>query len=397
MELKEQIVAELEGLKASLTTTLTEKAKAEVAEQLKGINDKVNSIAGLPEGFTGEELKQMQKDIADTVKGFNDFQLAQKSVNNPAELKSFEQVYAEEVKSIFNDPAKKADFEKAMKNRGKYSIDLKAVGNMTLSGNLTGDSVSSYSNRQGLVPSQRINFRDLIATTVSPTGIYVHYRETGTEGSISAQTEGSSKTQIDYDLTEVKTTLEYIAGYARVSKQMMYSLPFIQGTLPRLLLRDFYKRENAIFYAAVASGATGTAVTTKTVDVEQVVEWISHQLSADFTPSFALVHPTDWMNLLLTKPADYSVPGGVVIDANGNIRICGVPIILSSFATVDKFMLIDTDFIERVEGESLRVEFSTEDGDNFTKNLVTARVECYEKLNLIRTDAHIYGDFGNVA
>jgi hypothetical protein len=60
-------------------------------------------------------------------------------------------------------------------------------------------------------------------------------------------------------------------------------------------------------------------------------------------------------------------------------------------------MIIDTDFIERVEGESLRVEFSFEDSDNFQRNLVTARIECFEALNLIRTDAHIYADFGNVS
>jgi len=178
---------------------------------------------------------------------------------------------------------------------------------------------------------------------------------------------------------------------------MMHQLPFLQGTLSRMLLRDFYKKENATFYAAINSAATGNATVTPTVDAEQLVAWIANQKNADFSASAFIVNWADWQSILLTKPADYSIPGGVKIDDMGNIRICGVPVIGASWATVDKALLIDADFVERVETESLRVELSYEDGDNFTKNLVTARVECFEDINLLRTDAHIFGDFGNVA
>jgi hypothetical protein len=90
------------------------------------------------------------------------------------------------------------------------------------------------------------------------------------------------------------------------------------------------------------------------------------------------------------------VPGGVVIDPSGNVRIAGVPVIGASWVTDDKALIIDSNYVERVETEGLRVEFSYEDSDNFQKNLVTARVECFEDINLLRTDAVIYADFGNV-
>ena len=106
-----------------------------------------------------------------------------------------------------------------------------------------------------------------------------------------------------------------------------------------------------------------------------------------------MVSHSQWATLLKTKPTDYSVPGGVSIDANGNIRIAGVPVIPASWVTDGKALIIDNNFIERVETESLRVEFSYDDADNFTKNLVTARVECFEDLNVMRTDALIYGSF----
>jgi hypothetical protein len=145
------------------------------------------------------------------------------------------------------------------------------------------------------------------------------------------------------------------------------------------------------------TSATGSTTTSATVDAEAIVDYIANQMNADFNASFGLINPAQWAGLLKTKPSDYSIPGGVVIDPMGNVRICGVPIIAASWVTADKFLLVDSDYVERVETEGLRFELSYEDSDNFTKNLITARIECFEDLNLIRTDAHIYADLGNVS
>jgi ribosomal protein L9 len=309
--------------------------------------------------------------------------------------KSFGEAYNEAIAEAFE--AKQAELKEFQKNKNaKLTIDLKSVGTMTLGDNLSGDGVANYNQRQGLVPAQKINMRDLIPTAVSPTGLYVTYRETGSEGSIGVQSEGIAKSQIDYDLTEVKVVSDYIAGFARFSKQMMFQLPFLQNTLQRMLLRDFYKKENATFFSTVSLAATGSTTTSATVDAEQLVDWIANQLAANFDASFALVSYQQWARLLKTKPNDYSVPGGVVIDPSGNVRIAGVPVIGASWVTDDKALIIDSNYVERVETEGLRVEFSYEDSDNFQKNLVTARVECFEDINLLRTDAVIYADFGNV-
>ena len=315
---------------------------------------------------------------------------AAKTVNN--KTKSFGDAFSEQIAEAFD--SKQAEINEFQRNKNaKLTIDLKAVGTMTTSANLSGDGVATYNTRQGLVPAQKVNFRDLIPTAVSPTGLYVTYRETGTEGSIGIQTEGNLKSQIDYDLTEVKVVSDYIAGFARFSKQMMFQLPFLQNTLQRMLLRDFYKKENSTFFSAVSSAATGSTTTAASVDAEQLVDWIANQLDANFEASFALVSYAQWADLLKTKPADYSVPGGVIIDPNGNIRIAGVPVIGASWVTNDKALIVDASYLERVETEGLRVEFSYEDSDNFQRNLVTARVECFEDINIMRTDALIYGTF----
>lgn len=369
--------AQIDEIKAA-----AEEAKEAKAEEIKSIQEQLKISIG------AIELLDVR------VKGIR----AAKSAPQP-ERKTFGELYTDAISEAFE--TRQDEFKAFQKDRNaKFSLELKTVGNMLLSSNLTGDGVASYNQRQGIVPSQKMNFRDLMPTTSSPTGLYVTYRETGTEGEIGVQTEGSAKSQIDYDLTEVKVVSDYISGFARFSKQMMYQLPFLTGTLQRMLLRDFYKKENSTFFTAVSGGATGstTAVTGLTNnDAEQLLGFITNQLSANFNASYALVSFGQWARLLATKPSDYSVPGGMIIDSVGNIRIAGVPVIGAAWVTDDKVLIVDADYLERVETESLRIDFSYDDADNFTKNLVTARVECFEDVNLLRTDAMIYGDFGNVS
>jgi hypothetical protein len=377
---------ELKSIEASVksATAAVESMKAanEAAiAEVKGQVDEVKSALVTMDEAAKKNQAALDQMIAEK---------AAKTVNN--KTKSFGDAFSESMAEAFE--AKQAEIKEFQKNKNaKLTIDLKAVGTMTLGNNLSGDGVATYNQRQGLVPAQKINMRDLIPTAVSPTGLYVTYRETGTEGSIGIQSEGNLKSQIDYDLTEVKVVSDYIAGFARFSKQMMFQLPFLQNTLQRMLLRDFYKKENSTFFSAVSSAATGSTTTSASVDAEQLVDWIANQLDANFEASFALVSYAQWADLLKTKPTDYSVPGGFVIDANGNVRIAGVPVIGASWVTNDKALIIDANYLERVETEGLRVEFSYEDSDNFQRNLVTARVECFEDINIMRTDAIIYGSF----
>lgn len=227
---------------------------------------------------------------------------------------------------------------------------------------------------------------------------YVTYRETGSEGSISAQTEGSAKSQIDYDLTEVKTVNSYIAGFARFSKQFMKSLPFIETTLTRMLLRDFYKAENASFFGTVSAAAAGVTTVTATDDVEVLIELIANQKTANYNPSYVLVSHSQMARLTIStyNKGYYAGAGAVQITGQG-LTIWGVPIVSASWVTDDKALVIDSGFLERVEVEGLAVQFFEQDSDNVQKNLITARIECFEAVNLMMPASAIYADFGNVS
>jgi hypothetical protein len=320
-------------------------------------------------------------------------EVSRKSAAKIASTKSIGEQIAENLDSNM------AIAEKELKSSGgSFTMNLKAVGNMLLSSNLTGDSVATYNPQQAILPSQKLNFRDLIPTVQSATGTFVTYKESGSEGAIASQTEGASKGQIDYDLTEVKTVNAYIAGFATFSKQMMRSLPFIEQTLTRMLIRDFFKAENASFFGTVSGAATGSTTVTATNDVEEIIQLIGNQKSANFNASFALVSPTQMARLIIDtfNKGYYAGAGAVILNGSGGLTIFGTPVFEASWVTDDKVLIFDRDYLERVEVEGLNVTFSYENGTNFVQNLVTARIECYEAINLMLPTAAIYADLGNV-
>ena len=383
MEIKDvadAIKIELDAKEKSFNSTI-DSVKADVTAKLEEKSNEVNT------------LKAEIKVIADRAEEL-DLKLSKAKESEAKKVKSFGEQLKEQVDNEFGN------IEKAMKSQsGSFTLELKTVGNMLLSSNLTGDSVATYNQRQAILPAQAINFRDLMPAVQSATGTYVTYRETGTAGSISAQTEGNAKSQIDYDLSEIKTVNAYIAGYATFSKQFMKSLPFVEGTLTRMLLRDFFKAENSAFFTTVSGAALGTTTTTATDDVEQIVQLIANQKNANFVASYALVSPAQMARLIISTYTKgyYAGAGAVVLNGAGGVTIWGVPVVEASWVTDDKVLIIDRDFLERVEVEALNVTFSYENSDNFIKNLITCRVECYEAVNLMMPTSAIFADLGNAS
>jgi hypothetical protein len=395
---KKELMAELEGLKSTLETSINEKAKNEIADQLKSFQADVN--AKLAEVGTNDsadavkamstEVSKLKADLAATVSGLQILESRTKSTSKAKASKvSFDEAFSEALEKNF-------DAIQNVKAGQPFKMEVKADmtlgGSLAPNGNLSG--VASYSARQALLPSQRVNMRELISTAISPTGLYVQYRETSAVQPMGVQVEGASKTQVQYDFTEVRIVQDYIAGFARFSKQMAKQLPYMQTTLPRLLTRDFYKTENALFYADVIAQATGVNTTTGTNPVEIIMDLIANQQTANFNASYVIVSPATLalINRTLLTNGYYPGAAGVSSVASGAVVIAGTPVVSASWANNASYLVIDMDYIERVETEAVNITFAMEDADNFTKNLITARIECQEELNLMLPASAIYLD-----
>jgi HK97 family phage major capsid protein len=373
-----EIKTALEGIKTQVETKSTEQ-KAEVKAMIEGLEAKMKADTDASITELKSSLEAIQKH-ADNL----DIKLQEKNTEVKAE--GYNEVMTKAIKDNFD----------AIKNVSKgrnASMEVKVVGDMTVSANLTGASVATYQPGAALVPSQLINFADLVPTVNSATGTYVIYRETGGEGSISAQTPGVAKTQKDYDFTAVTFNAAYIAGYARYAKQMAQDLPFLASSLPTMLRRDYFKAENLNFYTALAAAAT-VSTSAKTVDVEQVIDDMGTLEATDYMVNGIVMNPKDWASIAMTKPNDYSLPG-IVQFVNGKLTINGIPVYKASWIPVDKYLIGDWSYAKKVVVDGLAVEFFEQDADNVTKNLITARIESRTVLGIDMPAAFILGDFGN--
>ena len=379
---QEQIAAEVKSIGDNLTQVLANSANAKsdameakaVAAELKSKLDGVVTAADLAEF---KSAMQSQFDAIST----------KVAAGKAVESKSFAEALEEKLSNM-------GDIEREIKRNGRVLIEMPEVKTMTLASNLSGDSVATYNSRQAIFPSQLVNFRDFVPTTQSPTGLYVTYREaTGNNNNIAAQLEGSLKQENNYSLTEVKTVNNFIAGFSKFSRQMLANLPFMSQTLPRLLTRDFFRAENSSFFSTVSAAATGTTTTSASTNIGDIAQLIGNHRAGDYSTSVVFVSNALWSTLLNESlTAGYYIGAGAfqINAANGALSLAGVPIVGVNWIPNSRALLLDSSFIERVEVNGVNIELSYEDQNNFVTNMVTARIECYEAINLMLPNSAIF-------
>lgn len=289
-----------------------------------------------------------------------------------------------------------ANFEK-IKTVRKGNSFTKAVGDMTLGANLTGDQPRVYQSNVAMVPTQPINFADLITSIVIAGGTYTFPREGTSEGGIGVQTEGTNKSQIDYDFTMVDVNTDFLAGFAVYSKKMANNLPFLENFLPQALRRDYFKAENALFYADLVVNSKPSTVIAGNI-VERIIAEQVSLMADDYFPNAIVVSPQDYGTLLLTAGATggtagtFSLPGSVSV-INGMISVNGLRVVVASWMPADKYIIGDWTQANKIVTQGLGVEFFEQDSDNVRKNNITARVEAQVALAVQRTFAFVNGDF----
>lgn len=272
----------------------------------------------------------------------------------------------------------------------------KDAGTMTASANLTGSGVATYSLTPSLRGRRRVHFRNIPGVEVIPsaTGIWKYYLNNSTpgEGSFGNQTIGNAKAQIDYDFTETTVTVNTLAGFTRIARQMLRDLPFMQSFLPGELQEDYLRAEDNSFINTLMSYTSAQTISASVL-AEKFIECIGHVMGRDYEPTAIVTTAGNWATLMNTKPSDYSLPGGsaLTVDATGAVNIAGVPVVVHNGMTSGKFFVGDFSRVKIIQSSGLSVQFFEQDADNVTKNLVTVRAEADVALAVLRTDWGIYG------
>ena len=368
MELKEQLEA--------LQVKLEGKSKDEVKNAIEAFETKNKEVIA-------DEVKAVKDDLETQLKAIQDH--ADKlDVKLQSKVKK-DAANGDNIKMAITDNFK--DIESVRKGN---SVQVKAVGDMATA-NLTGDEPRSYNFDIVTFPSQKVNVSDIVGSVNIDGGTYTYTRETTSEGSISAQTEGSSKSQIDYDFATVDVSTDFIAGFARYSKKMRNNLSYITSAIPNLLRRDYFKAENAAFNTVLAADATAsTEIITGKTKAEMLVNEISKLEDTDYDVNGIVVRPSDYYDILKTPKNDLAA----IVTYEGNVlRVNGVQLLKATWVTANKYFVGDWSRVNKVNTEGLSLEFSDSEGSNFVNNNITARIESQTALAVEQPAALIYGDF----
>ena len=376
MELKEQLEA--------LTLKLEGKSQTEVKSAIEAFELKNNEVIS-------NQIKEVKES----------FELQLKELQNHADkldVKLQEKAKKEMVKGDAIKSAISENFDSIKEVRKGQAVQVKAVGDMTLGASLTGDQPRDYNYDVVSVPGQALNVSDLAGSVSISGGTYTFVKVVKGEGSIGAQTEGASKSQIDYDYTMVDVNTDFIAGFARYSKKMANNLPFLESSLPNELRRDYLIAENAAFNTVLAGAATASALTTgnkieRLIANVAVLEGINHVVNG------VVISPADYWDILVTEKstgAGYGLPGVVTFEG-GVLRISGIPIYKATWLAANKYFVGDWSRVKKIVTEGLSLDFSETEGSNFVKNEITARIEAQVALAVEQPSALIFGDFTTVA
>lgn len=381
----EKLLAELANIKSGLETKTT----AEVKSAIDAFETKLTSEF---KSQFDNELKAVKSELE------TKFQAELKAVQDQADkldMKLQGQAPAN-VKEDLLVKSIKDNFESISAVRKGNAFQTKAVGNMTLSGNLTGAQPKDYNFDVVMIPGQAVNVSDLVGTVNISGGTYTFPREGAGEGSIAAQTEGSAKSQRDYDFTMVDVNTDFIAGYTRYSKKMANNLPFLTSFLPNALRRDYAIAENSAFNTVLASAATAsTEVITGQNKVEMLIAEIAKQQNSNYQVNGIVIRPSDYWDILITEKstgAGYGLPGVVTVEG-GQLRINGIPVYQATWLTANKYFVGDWSRVNKIVTEGLSLEFSETEGSNFVNNNITARIEAQVALAVEQPAALVYGDF----
>jgi HK97 family phage major capsid protein len=397
-----------------------EKTVDQLVDEVKTLvekkHDEVKAIAtdALGKINAGEALTEAAKEIADqALIGMNEAKARLDELEQKvAQRREAETVEFKSVGERFtDDEGVKAFMASGSKGRIGMDIESKAIIS-ALTTNATG-SVGGAIVPQRIpgvhgVANRPLRVRDLLTPGQTSSNSIQFVQETALTNAAASvsETAGTTKAQSDLQFSLQTSNVTTLAHWVQATRQILDDVPQLQSYIDgRLMYGLKYVEDNqllngagtgtdlnGIYTQATASTANLAIVATPTkLDVLRAA--MLQATLANLPASGIVLHPTDWFGIEVTK----DTAGGYVIgnpQDNTDRRLWGLPVVETLAMTTGKFLVGAFQMGAQIfDRQDARVEISTEDGNNFVKNLVT--ILCEERLALAvyNTLAFVKGDF----
>lgn len=296
----------------------------------------------------------------------------------------------------------------AGRERGRVRVDMATI--TTGNAGATRDVLVAPDRAAGLIPlpDRRLTIRDLLTPGRTSSNAIQFVQETGFTNAAAAVSEGTAKPESGLTFELVTKPVATIAHFFVASKQILDDAPALQSHIDGRLRYGvaFVEEEqllngdgtgpnlHGIIPQASAYSAAFTPDSPQLIDTIRLA--ILQSEIALFPATGIVLNLTDWARIELTKDSQ----GRYIFAQVQNLAtpfLWSRPVVATPAMTIDKFLVgafrLGAQIFDR---EDANVEISTEDSDNFRKNLITLRGEERLVLAVYRPEAFIYGDFGQV-
>lgn len=305
------------------------------------------------------------------------------------------------------------DFIKAKDGRHSFRFSLKAVGDMTIAGNVSGGNVPQAQRLEGIndIAEREAKSYALFPKLRTAANTIEWVYETGQEGTIDGTAEGTQKDQIDNDFVVTSVALVKRAAYFKVSTEMLDDVAFMEGWLRnKLIVRLFLDVDNQVlngngtapnlkgiiaYATAFAAGSFAGTVDSANDADSLVVAANQIRLANHNGPLTIMMHPSDVAALKLVKlsASDKRYVERLMMVGSA-MSLDGIPIIENTNIAQGDFLIGDFAKGTIVEKSGIEVEIGL-DGSDFTKNMRTILAEWRGQLFVQNNDttAFVKGTF----
>ena len=298
--------------------------------------------------------------------------------------------------------------------RGKVRVELKREGvefkNLTsVSGSGGGLIAPDYRVADPvLLPRKTLTVRQLLMPGQTNSNMIFYVRQTMRTNSAATVAEGVLKPQSDMTFTSVQCPVTTVAHWMRVSRQLMDDGPALQSTVDgelRYGLADV-EEQQLLFGDGTGVNLTGmipqaTAFSrlwtvAGETNVDTLLLAIAQAEQALLPATGIILNTIDWLKIRDIKDGQGRYLIGNPTGGDQPRNLWDLPIAASMNMPVGYFLvgsfMQNVQIFDRMETEVL---LSSEDQDNFVKNMITIRAEERLALAVKRPQALIYGQFPN--
>ena len=293
--------------------------------------------------------------------------------------------------------------------KGSFSASVRAA--VTSASGSAGALIEP--TRVGLIQpvTQRLFLRDLLSWGRTGSNAIEYVRETGFTNNANVVSENPTGTKPESDLAfELDSApVATIAHWVRATRQVLSDVAMLASYIDGRLRYGLKLKEeaqllkgsgvglniNGIYTQASAYANPGVTVQAETA-IDRLRIAMLQVVLAEYEADGIVLSPIDWTAIELTKTLDnaylFATPRGLATPG-----LWGRPVVATQAMDAEEFLV--GSFQQGAQGwdrEDVSVTVSTEDRDNFVKNMVTILCEERVGLTVYRPEAFVKGDFSDL-